>query len=136
MAEKTERKVNMANNEFRDIKDFVDGFTRMNYPEKTMRYDGMIWGMEFEYHNRVFRVTRDTNGDEPDLLKMFGKDKNTDIKIFEIPKEIYPESPALPERAYLGVYSDVDDLLDNCKIDDIPLRNIIASEETIILAID
>ena len=37
---------------------------------------------------------------------------------------------------YLGIFDDVNDLLDNGKIDGVSLRNIIASDKTEILAID
>lgn len=126
----------MANKEFRDIEDFIDGFTKESYYDQVTRYDGIIWGMEFKYHGRYFRVTRDTNGDEPELRKIFGEDKCTDIKLFEIPPEIFPDAPGLPECTYIGVYKDVYDLLDNGKIDGVPLRDIIASEKTVITGTD
>ena len=37
---------------------------------------------------------------------------------------------------YLGIFDEVNDLLDNGKINGFPLRNIIANDQTEILAID
>ena len=58
------------------------------------------------------------------------------IQFFEIPKDEYPEAPSDDLDLYLGIFDDVYDLLNNGKIDDIPLKEIIASEKTEILAID
>lgn len=45
-------------------------------------------------------------------------------------------APNLPEAIFIGIYDDVQDLLNNGKIDNIALKDIIANEETEILAID
>ncbi len=126
----------MANKEFRNIEEFIEGFTREGRTPEDYTYDGVIWGMEFQYKNRIFRITRDTVGHERELRIKFNKTDKAYIQFFEIPKDEYPEAPSDDLDLYLGIFDDVYDLLNNGKIDDIPLKEIIASEKTEILAID
>lgn len=126
----------MANKEFNNIEEFIEGFTRTGRTPEKYTYDGVIWGMEFQYKNRIFRITRDTVGHERELRIKFNKTDKAYIQFFEIPKDEYPEAPGDDLDLYLGIFDDVYDLLNNGKIDDIPLKEIIASEKTEILAID
>ncbi len=126
----------MANKEFNNIEEFIEGFTRTGRTPEKYTYDGVIWGMEFQYKNRIFRITRDTVGHERELRIKFNKTDKAYIQFFEIPKDEYPEAPSDDLDLYLGIFDDVYDLLNNGKIDDIPLKEIIASEKTEILAID
>lgn len=119
----------MGNKEFNDVQDFIEGFT------SARDYD-LIWGIEFLYKDKIYRITRDPTGDEEELKRMFGQEKTAYIKFFQIPPEIYPMAPNLPEAIFIGIYDDVQDLLNNGKIDNIALEDIIANEETEILAID
>ena len=126
----------MANKEFNNIEEFIEGFTRTGRTPEKYTYDGVIWGMEFQYKNRIFRITRDTVGHERELRIKFNKTDKAYIQFFEIPKDEYPEAPSDDLDLYLGIFDDVYDLLNNGKIDDVPLKEIIASEQTEILAID
>ena len=126
----------MANKEFCNIDAFIEGFTRIGPTPKNYTYDGVIWGMEFEYKNKIYRITRDPIGLEKELRKKFGEEKNATIKFFEVPFSQYPDASVSNLNLYLGIFDDVYDLLDNGKIEGIPLRDIIASEFTKILAID
>lgn len=126
----------MANKEFNNIEEFIEGFTRTGRTPENYTYDGVIWGMEFQYRNRIFRITRDTIGREKELRIKFNKTDKAYIQFFEIPKDEYPEAPSDDLNLYLGIFNDVYDLLNNGKIDDVPLKEIIASEQTEILAID
>lgn len=126
----------MANKEFRNIEEFIEGFTREGRTPEDYTYDGVIWGMEFRYMNRIFRITRDTVGNEKELRKKFGKTDNAYIQFFEIPEDEYPDASGNDLDLYLGIFDDVNDLLDNGKIDGVPLKSIIASDQAEILAID
>ena len=126
----------MANKEFKNIEEFIEGFTRSGPTPDKFIYDGIIWGMEFRYKNRIFRITRDKIGHEEDLRIRFNKSKNAYINFFEIPVNEYPNAKGDDLDMYLGIFDDVYDLLDNGKIDNVSLRNIIASDQTNILAID
>lgn len=126
----------MANKEFRNIDEFIEGFTREGPTPKDFNYDGVIWGMEFLYKNHIYRLTRDPIGLEKQLKAKFGNNKTAYIKLFEVPESQYPDAAVEDLNLFLGIYDDVYDLLDNGKIDNVPLRDIIASEETEILAID
>ncbi len=92
--------------------------------------------MEFLYQDHIYRITRDPIGLEKELKAVFGRDKTAYIKLFEVPKSQYPDAGVEDLNLFLGIYDNVYDLLDNGKINNVPLRNIIASEETQILAID
>ena len=126
----------MANNEFNNIEEFIEGFTRKGQTPEKYTYDGIIWGIEFFYIDKYYRITRDPVGLEKELRIKFKKKENAFITFFEIPKEQYPNSYNIPNDNYLGIYDDVNDLLDNAKIDGVPLRVVIPMEETTILAID
>ena len=126
----------MANKEFNNIEEFIEGFTRIGKTPDNYTYDGVIWGMDFSYNNRIFRITRDTVGNEKELRKKFNKSKKAYIQFHEIPSKQYPDETVDDLNMYFGIYDDVYDLLDNGKIDGVPLRDIIASENTEILAID
>ena len=126
----------MANKEFNNIDEFIEGFTRNGPTPEIFKYDGVIFGIEFQYNDRIFRITRDTIGNEKELRKKFNKSDAAYIQFFEIPVEQYPDASVDNLNLYLGIFDDVYDLLDNGKIDGIPLRNIIANENAEILAID
>lgn len=126
----------MANKEFKNIDEFIEGFTREGITPKNFKYYGTIWGMEFLYQDHIYRITRDPIGLEKELKAVFGRDKTAYIKLFEVPKSQYPDAGVEDLNLFLGIYDNVYDLLDNGKINNVPLRNIIASEETQILAID
>ena len=126
----------MANKEFKNIEEFIEGFTRNGPTPENYNYDGVIWGMEFQYKNRIFRVTRDTIGHEKEIRVRFNKSSKAYIQLFEIPINEYPNAEGKDLDMYLGIFDDVIDLLDNGKIDGVSLRNIIASDQTEILAID
>lgn len=126
----------MANKEFNNIDEFIEGFTRNGPTPEIFKYDGIIFGIEFQYNDRIFRITRDTVGNEKELRKKFNKSGAAYILFFEIPVEQYPDASVDNLNLYLGIFDDVYDLLDNGKIEGIPLRDIIASENTEILAID
>ena len=126
----------MANKEFNNIDEFIEGFTRNGPTPETFKYVGIIFGMEFQYNNRIFRITRDTVGNEKELRKKFNKSDSAYILFFEIPVEQYPDASVDNLNLYFGIFDDVYDLLDNGKIEGIPLRDIIASENAEILAID
>ena len=126
----------MANKEFNNIDEFIEGFTRNGPTPEIFKYDGIIFGIEFQYNDRIFRITRDTIGNEKELRKKFNKSDVAYIQFFEIPVEQYPDASVDNLNLYLGIFDDVYDLLDNGKIEGIPLRDIIASENAEILAID
>ena len=126
----------MANKEFNNIDEFIEGFTRAGPTPNNFKYDGVIWGMDFQYGNKIYRITRDTVGNEKELRKRFNKSETAYIQFFEIPIAQYPDESVDDLNLYLGIFDDVNDLLDNGKINGTPLRNIIANENTEILAID
>ena len=133
----------MANKEFNNIDEFIEGFTRNGPTTENFKYDGIIFGIEFQYNGSIFRITRDTIGNEKELRKKFNKSDAAYIQFFEIPVEQYPDASVDNLNLYLGclnlylgIFDDVYDLLDNGKIEGIPLRDIIASENAEILAID
>ena len=126
----------MANKEFNNIDEFIEGFTRNGPTPEIFKYDGIIFGIEFRYSDRIFRITRDTIGNEKELRKKFNKSDAAYIQFFEIPVEQYPDASVDNLNLYLGIFDDVYDLLDNGKIENVPLRDIIASENAEILAID
>ena len=126
----------MANKEFNNIDEFIEGFTRTGPTPENHKYDGIIFGMEFLYQKKYYRITRDTVGNEKEMRKKFNKTGNAYIQFFEIPAEQYPDASVDDLNFYLGIFDDVNDLLDNGKINGISLRNIIANEQTEILAID
>lgn len=126
----------MANNEFKNIYEFIEGFSRNNSTPDNFTYDGIIYGIEFEYKNKIYRITRDPIGIEESLKIKFGLEKTANIKFFEIPINQYPDAFIEDLNLFLGIYDDVNDLLENGKIGNIQLKDIIASENTNILAID
>ena len=126
----------MANKEFNNIDEFIEGFTRTGPTPENYKYDGIIFGIEFLYQNKYYRITRDTTGNEKELRKKFNKSNDAFIQFFEVPAEQYPDASVDDLNLYLGIFNDVHDLLDNGKINGVPLRNVIASDEAEILAID
>lgn len=126
----------MANEEFNNIEEFIEGFTRNERTPIDYKYDGIIFGIEFQFHNRIFRITRDPIGNEVAVRKKFNKTSKAFIKLFEIPVEEYPHAYGQDLDKFIGIYDDVYDLLNNGKIDNIPLKDILADEQTEILAID
>jgi hypothetical protein len=126
----------MANKEFKSIDEFIEGFTRRGPTPKNYTYDGVIWGIEFLYKGRYFRITRDADGNENEVRKIFNKTSKATIEFFEIPESQYPNACNVPLNLYLGIFDDVDDLLNNGNIDGVRLNDIISNEQTTILAID
>ena len=128
----------MANAEFNNIEEFIDGFTKTNAYAPSL-YDGIIWGMEFTYHGRFYRLTRDQSADDAtyaQIRKKFGKPDGYYIEVYRLPCEDHGGRYELTPDIYLGLYDDVNDLLDHCVIDGKTLREIITSEKTRICSID
>lgn len=84
--------------------------------------------MEFQYKNRIFRVTRDDMGHEKEIRIKFNKSDKAHIHLFEIPVNEYPNAEGKDLDMFLGIFDDVNDLHDNDKIDGFLLK-----EEHIIL---
>ena len=126
----------MANNEFKTIDEFIKRF-------KTARFDysaGVDWicGIEFSYGKKKYRITKDQSGDDEftkRLKEKFNK-PNGFIEFYYWPISENPEVDDLTLDIYLGLYDNIDDLLNNGNIDGIPLREILVSEKTTILSID
>lgn len=125
----------MTNKEFKSIDDFVEGFTRTGHISKDYKYDGIIFGIDFLYHDNVYRITRDPIGLETELKNKFGKE-TANIKFFKISNKKYPDVSETDLNSFLGIFEDVYDLLENGKIGEVSLKDIIANENTEILAID
>lgn len=126
----------MANKEFKNIEEFIEGFTRNGPTPNEFIYDGTIWGLDFMYKGIIYRITRDTIGNEEELRKKLNAPADTYIQFYIIPNEQYPCENVENLDLFIGLYSNVEDLLDNGKINGRMLRDIIANEETEILAID
>ena len=128
----------MANDTFENIEEFIDGFTKKNPYEKTL-FDGIIWGMEFAYSGMFFRVTRDQSPDVETMSLIRERFKKPDghyIEVYRLPCENHGGKYKLTPEIYVGLYDDVDDLLDHCVIRGKTLREIIPSKETKIISID
>src|SRR5574344_2133176 len=114
------KEIKMANQEFNNIDEFINRFTNKVNGE-------LIFGLEFLYKNKYYRITRDPTGFESILREKFHKTQKAFITFFEIPKNIYPNASGSNIDLYIGIYENVNDLLDNGTIDNIPLRNILVS---------
>lgn len=128
----------MANADFNNIEEFIDGFTKTDAFAKGP-YDGIIWGMEFEYHGHFYRLTRDQSADDETAARIrekFAKPEGNYIEVYRLPCENHGGRYSLRPEIYIGLYDNVDDLLDHCVIDGKTLREIIPSEETRICSID
>ena len=127
----------MANNNFKCIEEFVDGFTKTD-PRKESLYDDCIYGLEFSYRGKAYRITRDQTADDATtkrVREIFGKPAGY-IEWIALPCEDHHGDYLLTPDIYLGIFDDVDDLLDNGKIDGVPLREILVSGETFVFSID
>ena len=128
----------MANADFNNIEEFIDGFTKTDPYAETL-YDGIIWGMEFTYGGHFYRLTRDRSADNDTFAKIrerFGKPDGYYIEVYRLPCEDHGGRYELTPDIYLGLYDDVDDLLDHCVIEGKTLREIIPSEKARICSID
>lgn len=54
----------MANSEFKNTNDFIEGFTRLGRTPQNYNYNGVIYGTEFKYKNKIYSITRDSIGIE------------------------------------------------------------------------
>lgn len=127
----------MANNNFKTIEEFIDGFTKTD-PKQESLYDDCIYGLEFTYRGKAYRITRDQTADDATTERVkerFNK-PNASIEWIALPCENHHGDYALTPDIYLGMFDDVDDLLDNGRIDEVPLRDILASEETFVFSVD
>ncbi len=81
--------MNISNSEFKNIDDFIEGFTRIGPTPEKYNYNGVIYGIEFKYKNKIYRITRDPIEIEKNLKIKFGLKKIANIKFFEIPINQY-----------------------------------------------
>ena len=119
----------MANATFNSIDEFIDGFTKTNPYAETL-YDGIIWEMEFTYNGHFYRLTRDRSPDAATFERIrekFNKPDGYYIEVYRLPCEDHGGRYELTPDIYLGLYDDVNDLLDHCVIDKKTLRDIIPS---------
>ena len=127
----------MANAYFNNISEFIDEFTKTDAYAPNL-YGSIIWGMEFAFHGKFFRVTRDQSADDETyalICRKFHKQTMHYIEVYRLPREYYVPFNPTPD-VYLGLYDDVNDLLDHCIIDEKTHREIIPSEKTRITSLD
>ena len=128
----------MSNSTFKNIDEFIDGFTKTKPYEESL-FDVIIWGMEFVYLGNYYRLTRDRSADDETFIKIcekFGKPYGNYIEVYSLPCEDHKGRYQLSPDIYLGLYEDVNDMLDNCVISGKTLREIIPSPDTRICSID
>lgn len=126
----------MANNEFNNIDQFIEGFTKSKHFEGES-YDGIINGIEFLYKGNYYRITKDPIGNEEELKRYFNNYKGeAKIKFMIFPKDTYSLANLIPISSYLGLYENVDDLINLGKIDGKTLKEILISEETEITGLE
>lgn len=126
----------MASNEFKNIEEFIKRFNTPRFCYDT----GVDWicGIEFSYKNKYYRITKEQSGDDDFTKKLkekFNK-ANGNIEFYNLPIKKYMDDYDLTLDIYLGLYDNVEDLLNNGNIDGVPLKEILVSDKTTVLGID
>ena len=125
----------MSNNQYKDneLNRFIKEFSG-----KFDLFEGSLRGIEFQLNNRYFRVTRyqTLNDVETETLKLkFGK-KTGEYEVLALPIKTYPGHYKATVDLFVGIYDDINDLLENCVIDGVRFQEIVTSSETTFLGRD
>ena len=84
----------------------------------------------------TFETRTHIKGCSERIREKFNKPDGYYIEVYRLPCEDHGGRYELTPDIYLGLYDDVNDLLDHCVIDKKTLRDIIPSNETRICSID
>ena len=125
----------MSNNQYKDneISRFIKEFSG-----KFDIFEGSLRGFEFQFNNQFFRVTRfqTLNDLETEKVKKkFGK-KIGEYEVLSLPIKTYPGHYDANIDLFVGIYDDINDLMENCFIDGVQFKEIVTSADTVFLGTD
>lgn len=125
----------MSNNEYKDgeISSFIEKFSG-----EYSFLEGSIRGVEFIFRNRFYRITRFPTFDKEETEKLkekFSK-KIGEYEVIKLPISKYLENFNWSSDIVIGLYDNINDLLNNCIIEGVVLNDIVTSSETTFLGID
>ena len=118
----------MRKNDYNSLEEFIGEYSGI----RNEKYD-IVYGIDFNFNGKLYRMTMDQM--EPDSLrKEFEKKLNKKLGKYEVALVDFNASSDFQygEYQFIGWYSDVYDLLENCYIDGIKFKDVIMSDNTII----
>ena len=124
----------MRKNEYNSLEEFIFEYCKgressSENPEHRQRF----MGIEFSYKGIFYRMCREPIDDGQPPLSGTEKKGQYNVMIMHCITRGYPVADSFES---LGWYSDLDDLLNNCIIDEKPFREVIMDDNTEILGKD
>lgn len=125
----------MSNNQYKDneLNRFIKEFSG-----KFDLFEGSLRAVESQFNNRYFRVTRYQilNDIETEMLKLKLGKKIGEYEVLVLPIKTYPGHYKATVDLFVGIYDDINDLLENCVIDGVQFKDIVTSPKTTFLGTD
>jgi len=125
----------MSNNAYMDgeLNVFIQ-----NFSGKFDLFEGSFLGVDFRFRGQLYRITRSPTLDKEatDHLKNKFNKSIGEYEVIKYPVREYGESFVWDTNIFIGLYDTIEDLLNNCLIDGVPVRTIVTSNETVFLGTD
>ena len=124
----------MRINEYNNLDEFIFEYCKgressSDNPEQRQRF----MGIEFSYNGVFYRMCREPLEQESSANNNAQNPGIYNLMIMHCDSQEYPVADSFES---IGYYSDLDDLLNNCIIDEKPFREVIMDDETEILGKD
>ena len=123
----------MRINEYNDLQEFIYEYEsgRSIPADKLDRQKFM--GIEFKYNDVCYRMCREPRDDKDTVVLSGGRIGQYDVMILHCEKTGYPLSESFE---LIGWYADLNDVLNNCIIQERKFRDVIMDDQTEILGKD
>lgn len=116
----------MRINEYRSLNEFTDEYIGIWEPSK-----GHWFGLDFKYHNEVYRFNTGSMYNSEDTILDDGRTALFGVYLLRKEKTIDDR-----EYVLIGEYADMDDVLEKCVINGVKFRDVITDDSTEILGKD
>ncbi len=123
----------MRVNEYKELKDFIYEYeSGRSIPVDNLDRQKFM-GIEFKYNNVYYRMCREPLDENEKVTLADGRKGQYDVMILHCEKTGYPQSESCE---LIGLYADLDDVLENCLIQGRKFKAVIMDEQTEILGKD
>lgn len=125
----------MRKNEYNSLEEFIYEYSSGRSIPSDDLQNPKYMGIEFKYNEKYYRMCREPlpENEEDWIVLPNGEVARYDVLILNCEQSGYPKSDS---EELVGWYQDLDDVLNNCEIDNKKFKEVIMDDSTEILGKD